>query len=338
MHFDDIDLTAFSSADRKLWAQIRHQLSPIERWLTSPTSTEVMVNFDGAVFVDSHDRGMWETGDTMSVEARAGLIRLIARGAEKIVDDDDPEVGDTIPVFGARFQGVLPPAAPAPFFSIRIPNTHEIPVSSYIEAGTLTTEQAEVLGTAIHARQNILVAGGTGSGKTTFCNALLGLLRGSGRRIMLIEDTPELRCPVKNLVPVRVNRQSGFDYTKALFVALRLRPDSIVVGELRDGAAALELLKSWNTGHNGGLSTIHANSSGSTLPRIEQLLEEVVAHAPKALIAEAINVIVYLERYTDPQGLPRRRVLDVARVVPELDGQGQYVLEHRWHPSVGVAS
>jgi len=336
MSFDDIDLTPYSNAERMMWKQIRHQLEPLEEWLTNPMTSEVMVNFDGTVFVESHGRGMWETGTTMSVEARASLIRLIATSADKTVDEDDPEVGDAIPVYGARFQGILPPASPAPCFAIRVPNVHEIPVSAYIEQGTLSDAQAKVLGEAIHQRQNILVAGGTGSGKTTLCNALLGLLRGSGRRIMTIEDTPELRCPVRNLVPVRVNRQGGFDYTKALFVALRLRPDSIVVGELRDGAAALELLRAWNTGHNGGFSTIHSNSSGSTLPRIEQLLEHVVVNPPRALIAEAINVVVYIERYSDSRGVPRRRVLDVARVAPELDERGDYVLEHHWHPSASA--
>ena len=112
-----------------------------------------------------------------------------------------------------------------------------------------------------------------------------------------------------------------------------MRPDRIIVGELRDGLAALELLKAWNTGHNGGLATLHSNSSEATLSRLEQLLEEELPHAPRSLIAEAVDLVVFLERYTDPEGQSRRRVREVTRVGDTLDEQGEYVLEYLWHPS-----
>lgn len=320
--------------EREAWELIRHQLTPLLPWLTSGDCTEIMVNDDGAVWVDTHSRGMHRVDVVMPESVRASIIKTVASAAGKLVTKTNPEVGDVLPVLGARFQGLLPPAAPAPLFVIRLPNTRHIPISEYIASGMLTHAQARKLGHAIATRRNIVVAGGTGSGKTTFCNALLELLGTTNHRVMVIEDTPELRCPAPNTFHARVSRNTpGFGYRDALFVALRFRPDRIVVGELRDGAATLEMLKAWNTGHNGGLTTIHANSAASTLPRIEQLLEEVVERAPRALIAEAVNLVVYLERYAGTDGSSKRRVLDVATVQTGVVG-GEYVLEHEWHPSI----
>lgn len=325
-----------SAYEREAWELIAHQLGPLLPWTTSEDCTEIMANDDGSVWLDTHSRGVCcLEALTLSGEKRLSIINAVAGAAGKTVTEEHPEIGDILPVLGARFQGIVPPAAPSPLFVIRLPNKRHIPISDYLENDTLTPDQARILGAAIANRQNIVVAGGTGSGKTTFCNALLELMGTTRHRVMLIEDTPELRCPAPNKIHVRVKRQAGFGWRDALHVALRLRPDRIIVGELRDGAATLEMLKAWNTGHNGGLSTIHANSAASTLPRIEQLLEEVVERAPRTLIAQAINVVVYLERYTASDGSSKRRVLDVATVHPEVVG-GEYALQHAWHPTAAV--
>ena len=207
--------------------------------------------------------------------------------------------------------------------------------------GVLDETQASLLWEAILSRKNILVAGGTGSGKTTFTNALLSVLATTGHRVMLIEDTPELSCDSPNMVAVRVNRQAAFDYQRALFVALRMRPDRLIVGELRDGLAALELLKAWNTGHAGGMTTLHANSARACLMRLEQLLQEQLPQAPKGLIAQAVDLVVYIERVQNASGGASRRVRELVQVHDELDAAGNYhtrVLSHSSCSRGGVSS
>lgn len=317
------------------WKLIEHQLGEtLLGYLDDPTCTEIMANPDGSVWVETQGKGVWRLDHTMTPESRLQIIEAVASYADKVCNADDPEVGDVLPLVRARFQGYRPPASWAPGFAIRVPSRQLIPLSSWLKSECLSSEQAALLTDAIDHRRNILVAGSTGSGKTTFCNALLARLEESDHRILTIEDTPELQCKARNLVPLYVNRQGNFQYQQALFIALRLRPDRIVVGELRDGLATLELLKAWNTGHGGGMATIHANNALAALFRVEQLLQEQMPRPSRTLIAEAIDHVVFLERYTDAQGKPARRVCDVATVSNTLDGNGRYHLTSCLHPSL----
>ena len=307
---------------------VRHHMKGAARYLDEEGVTEIMANPDGKVWIESHARGLYDSGVELSSADRAVVINTVASASGDVVTPDVPHVGGLLPGYGARFQGLIPPAVSGPAFAIRMPSARLIPLAEYVASGTMTREQARTLAWAVRKRKNVLVVGGTGSGKTTLANAVLALLSGSDHRVMIIEDTPELRCEAPNTLAVKVDRQSGFGYQDALFNALRLRPDRIIVGELRDGLAALELLKAWNTGHSGGLATVHANSARSSLPRVEQLLQEVTEFTPRALIAEAIDVVVYVERYARPGPGGRseraRRVRTVALVKDGLTAGGDY--------------
>lgn len=326
--------------EQSAWEAIRHHLGPLVELFERDDVTELSVNSDGSVWVERHGyHGMQRLEHVLSSESRRAIILSVAGGADKVCDEDNPSVGAELPVLGYRFQGCIEPAVASPQFTIRLGRGLIKTLEAYIADGALSREQAGLLQAAMAKRKNILVAGGTGTGKTTFCNALLGVLGETcTHRIVLIEDVPELACPVPNKVELRVNRQTRFDYDEALRVTLRQSPDRIVVGELRDGAAALGLLKAWNTGHSGGVTTIHANHARAALPRLEQLIREVVKSMPRDLVAEAIDVIVAIEKVALPTGDTLRRVSDVALLHDALTPQGNYQLEHHWHPSVKLGA
>lgn len=329
------ELAQGHARETRAWQMVQHHLGHVTRYMTEDY-TELMVNPDGSFWVDSRQQGMLDTGIRLTSESRRQIIQVVASHVGRVCNEDHPVVDGVLPLTHYRFAGLVEPATSAPAFTIRLQPKAHSHLEDYLHTGALTTTQDLLIRQAIVNRQNFLIVGGTGSGKTRFSNALLGLIAKMPHRVMTIEDTPELACDAPNIIPVFVNRQSGFKYREALHIALRLRPDRIIVGELRDGIAALELLKAWNTGHNGGLATLHANSAQSSLPRLEQLLEEEVARVPRALIAEAVDVIVFMERYTDPHSKHTRwRVRDVANVHNDLHPHTQaYQLTHHYHSSL----
>jgi type IV secretion system protein VirB11 len=212
----------------------------------------------------------------------------------------------------------LPPVVSAPAFAIRKPAVAVFTLEDYVAAGIITSGRANALKSAVAARKNILVAGGTSSGKTTLVNALLAEVAKTSDRIVLIEDTRELQCKAPNFVALRT-KDGVISLSDLVRSSLRLRPDRIPIGEVR-GAEALELLKAWGTGHPGGIGTIHAGSALGALRRLEQLIQEAVVTVPHALIAETINVIAVLSgRGTD------RRLTELARVTG-LSASGDYCL------------
>ena len=191
-------------------------------------------------------------------------------------------------------------------------------LDDYVNDGILTLAQADFLRQAVHERLNLLIAGGTSTGKTTLANALLAEIATTGDRVIVLEDTVELQCVARDHVPLRT-RAGVVSMAELVRSTLRLRPDRVIVGEVR-GSEALDLLKAWGTGHPGGIATVHAGSAAGALLRLEQLILEVAVTPPRALIAEAVNVVVYLA------GRGRtRRVQDIARVVG-VDAHG-YQLE-----------
>jgi type IV secretion system protein VirB11 len=191
-------------------------------------------------------------------------------------------------------------------------------LADYVASGIMSEWQADILSAAVAGRRNILVAGGTSTGKTTLANALLAEVASGEDRVVLIEDTRELQCAAPNLVSLRT-RDGVASLSDLVRSALRLRPDRIPIGEVR-GAEALDLLKAWGTGHPGGIGTIHAGSALGTLRRLEQLIQESVVTVPRSLIAETIEVIAVLVR----EG-PGRRLAELAEV-RGLDARGEYVL------------
>jgi type IV secretion system protein TrbB len=223
-----------------------------------------------------------------------------------------------LPETGERFEGLLPPVVAAPAFAIRKPAVAVFTLDDYVAAGIMTSEQAEALRSSVAERRNILVAGGTSTGKTTLTNALLAEVAKTADRVVLIEDTRELQCKAPNLVALRT-KDGVVSLSDLVRSSLRLRPDRIPVGEVR-GAEALDLLKAWGTGHPGGIGTIHAGTALGALRRLEQLIQEAVITVPRALIAETINIVAVLAgRGAD------RRLTELARVTG-LGPAGDYSL------------
>ena len=303
-------------AERKLEA-LRHALGDtVLAALVEPAVVEILANPDGRLILDRSGAGRAVTGAVLSVESRERVIRLIADYVGETVTRDDPRLSGVLPGTGERFQGLLRPVALAPTFSIRKRPSVIWGLDDYVRDGIMTGRQAEALRAAATDRLNLLISGGTGSGKTTLANAVLAEPAFTKDRVFLIEDTPELQCSAWDAVSVLTRRRPvPIGVVDLVRDALRMRPDRIVVGEMRDGAAALETLKSWNTGHPGGLSTLHANSADDVLRRIEDLIAEVSSRTPRRAIAQAIDRIVHIRR--TPQG---RRVEAVLGVEPDRNG------------------
>ena len=290
----------------------------VASWLDDPATIEVMLNPDGRLWIDRLGEGVSDTGERMAATDGERVIRLVAHHVGVDVHADMPRVSAELPETGERFEGLLPPVVAAPSFAIRKPAVAVFTLGDYVAGGIMSAEQAAMLREAVTARRNILVAGGTSTGKTTLTNALLAEVAGTSDRIVLIEDTRELQCTSPNLVALRT-KDGVATLSDLVRSALRLRPDRIPIGEVR-GAEALELLKAWGTGHPGGIGTIHAGSALGTLRRMEQLIQEAVVTVPRALIAETIDVIAVLVR--DGTG---RRLAELARV-DGLDAGGEYHL------------
>jgi type IV secretion system protein VirB11 len=284
---------------------------------------EVMVNPDGVLRLDRLGEGRIDTGARLAPAEVERIIRLVASHVRAEVHAGAPIVSAELPSrdetqAGERFEGLLPPVSTAPCFSIRRPAVRIYTLLDYIADGTATSAQADMLRRAVIDRRNILVCGGTSSGKTTLANALLAEMATLDERIILIEDTRELQCSAPDTVALRT-RPGIVSMADLVRSTLRLRPDRIIVGEVR-GPEALDMLKAWNTGHPGGIATVHANSAASALYRIEQLIQETVVTVPRRLVAEAIDLIVFIAG----RGLARR--VETIMRVTGVDPGGGYAL------------
>ncbi len=272
---------------------LRTALGPaIAAFLEDPAIVEVMLNPDGRLWIDRLSTGLADTGERLSAADGERIVRLVAHHVGAEVHAGAPRVSAELPETGERFEGLLPPVVAAPAFAIRKPAVAVFMLDDYAAAGIMTPAQAVVLRRAVAERRNILVAGGTSTGKTTLTNALLAEVAKTADRVVLIEDTRELQCQAPNLVALRT-KDGVVSLSDLVRSSLRLRPDRIPIGEVR-GAEALDLLKAWGTGHPGGIGTIHAGTGIGALRRLEQLIQEAVITVPRALIAETINVVAVL--------------------------------------------
>ena len=267
----------------------------IAAWLADPAVIEVMLNPDGRLWVDRLGDGISDSGERLSPADGERIIRLVAHHVGAEVHSGSPRVSAELPESGERFEGLLPPVVTAPAFAIRKPAVAVFTLDDYVAAGIMSRAEAEVLRAGVADRLNILVAGGTGTGKTTLTNALLAEVAKTSDRVVLIEDTRELQCAAPNLVAMRT-KDGVASLSDLVRSSLRLRPDRIPIGEVR-GSEALDLLKAWGTGHPGGVGTIHANSAVGALRRMEQLIQEAVVTVPKALLAETIDLVAVLVRH-----------------------------------------
>ena len=264
----------------------------IAGFLEDPMTVEVMLNPDGRLWIDRLSEGLSDTGATLSPADGERIVRLVAHHVGAEVHAARPRVSAELPETGERFEGLLPPVVTAPCFAIRKPAVAVFTLADYVSAGIMTETQAALLREGVAERANILVAGGTSTGKTTLTNALLVEVAGTSDRVVIIEDTRELQCTAPNLVALRT-KDGVASLSDLVRSSLRLRPDRIPIGEVR-GAEALDLLKAWGTGHPGGIGTIHAGSALGALRRMEQLIQEAVVTVPRALIAETIDLIAVL--------------------------------------------
>jgi len=275
--------------------------------LADPEVVEVLLNPDGSLWVDRLGTGRAPTGAALPPPVAERIIRLVAAHVRAEVHAGTPILSAELPETGERFLGVLPPVVRAPSFAIRKRALRIMSLAQYVADGILTEDQATFLRQAVRERLNVIVAGGTSTGKTTLANALLDEIAETRDRVLILEDTVELQCRSDDHVSLRT--EPGVTNMADLVRAtLRLRPDRIVVGEVR-GAEALDLLKAWGTGHPGGIATVHAGSALGALTRLEQLVQEVSVTVPRALIAEAVHVIVFIAGRGHA-----RRVREIARV------------------------
>jgi type IV secretion system protein TrbB len=298
---------------------LRTALGPsIAAWLEDPIIVEVMLNPDGRLWVDRLSGGLADTGERLAAADGERIVRLVAHHVGAEVHPASPRVSAELPETGERFEGLLPPVVTAPAFAIRKPAIAVFTLEDYVAVGTMAEVQAETLREAVRERRNILVAGGTSTGKTTLANALLAEVAKTSDRVVLIEDTRELQCSSPNLVALRT-KDGVASLSDLVRSSLRLRPDRIPIGEVR-GAEALDLLKAWGTGHPGGIGTIHAGTALGALRRLEQLIQEAVVTVPRALIAETVDVIAVLSgRGVD------RRLTELARV-EDVKPDGDYLI------------
>ncbi len=315
-------LSAREETNRRVAETMRRQLGRFCQTLGEHDLIELMLNPDGNVWADHLGRGMSMVG-TMGATTAESFIATVASTLRGTITRDNPllecELPLEAPFDGSRFEAMIPPVVSAPIFTIRRKASAVFTLRDYEEAGILSACQRTVIEAAVRTRRNILVVGGTGSGKTTLVNAILAEIADATpmHRLVIIEDTAELQCAAENAVLLRAT--DAVTMNRLLKATMRLRPDRIIVGEVR-GGEALTLLKAWNTGHPGGVSTVHANSARAGLIRLEQLIAEASQTPIRDLIADAVDLLVFIEK-TD--AAPGRRVTEIVAVSGGLDGNYQ---------------
>ena len=290
---------------------------PINKLLAEDDVVEIMVNPDGHLWIDRLSKGRSDTGVIIRPEDAQRVIELVSSSTGSVCNAASPMVSAELPGCGSRFQGILPPVTSVPVFTIRKKALMVFTLDDYVAEQIMTAPQKNKIIDAVHSKKNILIIGGTGSGKTTLANAILNEIAKTNDRCIIIEDTQELQCSALDVVFMRSREHVSMN--DLLRATMRLRPDRIIVGEVR-GPEALSLLKALNTGHPGGIATLHANSAKGGLLRMEQLIQEAVPTPQQVLIAEAINLIVYIERFENS-----RRIKDIVEVKGFKNGD--YILE-----------
>ena len=303
-----MSLQAIQSA--RLDDRLRRELgSAVLAALNDPDVIEIILNPDGRLWLESHRQGMRPTETMISAIQAERLIGTVAFALHTVANDTHPVIECELPLDGSRFTGWLPPVVSAPAFVIRKHARLIYTLDDYVRDEIINEHQAETFRRTITARENIVLAGGTGSGKTTLANALIHeMVRASGdqQRFIIIEDTRELQCDAPNVM--QLHTSAAADLTFLTRTTMRARPDRIIIGEVR-GAEALGLLKVWNTGHPGGVTTVHANSAAAALVRLSSLLEEANVPPQPELIAETVHLLAFIARTANG-----RRVTEMVRV------------------------
>ena len=289
--------------------KLERDASQIVMALQDPETVEIMVNADGRIWQEKLGQKIQHIGNIQAAQAEA-VIKTVAGFHGKEINRFNPIIEGEFPVDNSRFAGQLPPIVASPTFAIRKKAIKIFKLEQYVDSDALSRRHAEVIKNAVREHRNILVIGGTGSGKTTLINAIIHEMVQSDpdERIFILEDTGEIQCQASNFV--QYHTTLDVNMTQLLKTTLRMRPDRILVGEVR-GPEALDLLDAWNTGHEGGAATLHANDALSGLTRLESLISRNTA-APKEimpLISDAVDMVVHITR--TPSGRKIQQIIEV---------------------------
>lgn len=330
---DQLDFNEREARKRNLETLTRSIGPTVLDALANPKVNEVMLNADGRIWVQEFGRGMYDTGQKLRAAAADKVLSVVASMLGTVITRERPIVEGELPLDGSRFEGLMAPVVAAPVFAIRRPAGTIFTLADFAAQGVLTDKDdplnakkrshanflalcegkshQAILELAIRMKKNIVIIGGTGSGKTTFANALIDAMTrlAADMRLIVIQDTLELQCRAPNAVLLRTSENVKMQHL--LRATLRLRPDRIVVGEVR-GGEILDLIKAWNTGHPGGLTTIHADSAADGLVRMEQMMQEAGVPPNPRLIASVAHVVLFIEEESAVVG--GRKIREVALV------------------------
>ena len=333
---------------QRLDVKLRRELGEqVLQLLYDPLTEDILLNPDGSLWVKQMGQGFSRIGEMPAAQA-ASALGTIAAWRGTVLNHEHPILETELPIDGSRFEGIVSPVVRRPVFAIRLRPRKIFSLDDYEADGILTNSNdplnrlrrrdefldgvrgqkhkmshADVIRAAVRARKNILVVGSTGSGKTTLVNGILDSLAQltPHDRVISIEDTTELQCPVKNYLDLRA--VGSVTMLECLRACMRLKPTRIVVGEVR-GAEAHTLLKAWNTGHPGGAATVHANDALSGLIRLESLVAEATSAPQQTLIAEAVDLVVFVDEESSVKA--GRKVREVLLVTGYSNGNYQVEL------------
>jgi type IV secretion system protein VirB11 len=313
-------MTDAAQTQTRLLESLRRNFGPVVLdALNDPRTTDVLLNPDGRLWQAKLGERMHAIGRMRASQADMAL-RTLASALNTVITPEKPWIEGVFPLDGSRIAGQIPPIVAAPSFAIRKRALTVLTLDQYVDAEIMTNAQRFQIANAVAAHKNILVVGGTGSGKTTLTNAIIQEMveRDPQERLFIIEDTGEIRCLAANSVSYVAILH--FSMTQAVRTSMRMNPDRIIVGEVR-GPEALDLLLAWNSGHSGGVATLHADHARGGLTKLGLYVSQH-PHAPKPLeplIGEAVHLVVHIT--LTPQG---RRVQDVLAVTGFRDGQYQF--------------
>jgi len=313
---NDSELT---QSRQRLLVKLERDLGPdVMAALRNPRTTDILLNPDGTLWHGLLGEPVRKIG-TMTPARAEGALRTIAAALDTTITSNHPMVEGELPIDGSRVAGQIPPIVSAPAFAIRKKAIAVHTLDDYGEQGIMTPDQRAVIDRAVRNHRNILIIGGTGSGKTTLANAIIRAMvdLDAHERFLIIEDTAELQCVGENVVQYVAT--VDVNMTQLLRIAMRMWPSRIIVGEVR-GPEALNLLLAWNSGHEGGIGTLHANNTRSGLTKLAMYVSQH-PESPRSiepLIGEAVHVVIHIARTQDG-----RRIRDILEVDGYANGQYQ---------------